>query len=50
LFGGTSPLIATYLIKETGNLASPSFYLMFAAIIAFIAGLKLEETAAKPLK
>jgi len=50
LFGGTSPLIATYLIKETGNLASPSFYLMFAAAIAFIAGVKLEETASKPLK
>jgi len=50
IFGGTAPLIATYLTKTTNNLASPSFYLMFAAGIAFIAGLMLEETAKKPLK
>jgi MHS family proline/betaine transporter-like MFS transporter len=50
IFGGTAPLIATYLTKTTNNLASPSFYLMFAAGIAFITGLILEETAKKPLK
>ena len=50
IFGGTAPLIATKLIMKTGNLASPSFYLMFAAGIAFMAGILLEETAKKPLK
>lgn len=50
IFGGTSPLIATYLIKETGNLASPAYYLMFAAAVAFITGLFLKETAKEPLK
>ncbi|WP_032497195.1 MFS transporter, partial [Hydrogenivirga sp. 128-5-R1-1] len=50
IFGGTSPLIATYLIKETGNLASPAFYLIFAASVAFFAGLTLKETANKPLE
>jgi MHS family proline/betaine transporter-like MFS transporter len=49
-FGGTAPLIATYLVKETGNLASPSFYLIFGASVAFIAGLLLKETAFKPLE
>ena len=50
IFGGTSPLIATYLIKETGNLASPAFYLIFAAAVAFLAGITLKETANKPLE
>ena len=50
IFGGTAPLIATKLIMKTGNLASPSFYLMFAAGVAFLAGVLLEETAKKPLK
>lgn len=50
IFGGTAPLIATKLIMKTGNLASPSFYLMFASAVAFIAGMFLTETAKKPLK
>ncbi len=50
IFGGTSPLIATYLIKETGNLASPAFYLIFAAVVAFVAGVTLRETAGRPLE
>ncbi len=50
IFGGTSPLIATYLIKLTGDLASPAYYLMFAAAVAFTAGLFLKETAKQPLK
>ena len=45
IFGGTSPLIATWLVKATNNLAAPSFYLIAAAAIAFLAGLVLRETA-----
>ena len=50
IFGGTAPLIATYLIKVTGNINSPAFYLIFAATIAFLAGITLKETAKEPLK
>lgn len=34
LFGGTCPLIATWLIEVTGNDASPAFYMILAAISA----------------
>ncbi len=50
IFGGTAPLIATYLIKVTGDINSPSFYLIAAALVAFIVGLTLKETAKEPLK
>jgi len=50
IFGGTAPLISTYLIKITDNINSPAFYLIFAAIVAFIAGLTLKETSKEPLK
>ncbi len=50
IFGGTAPLISTYLIKITGDINSPAFYLIFAASIAFIAGMTLKETAKEPLK
>ena len=35
IFGGTCPLIATWLIEITENNLSPAFYLMLAAIGAF---------------
>lgn len=41
LFGGTTPLIATYLIKALHNNLAPGFYLMFGALIAIIASFKL---------
>jgi len=50
IFGGTAPLISTYLIKITNNINSPAFYLIFAATVAFIAGLTLRETAKEPLR
>lgn len=37
LFGGVSPLIATYLIQTTSNILTPSFYLMLSASICLIA-------------
>ena len=36
LFGGTCPLIVTWLIHVTNNNSSPAFYMMFAALIAFL--------------
>jgi MHS family proline/betaine transporter-like MFS transporter len=33
-FGGTAPLVATFLIKETGRIFAPSWYIMFIALIS----------------
>lgn len=40
-FGGITPLVATTLIKETGNLSSPGFYLMASALISLIAAVSI---------
>jgi len=37
IFGGFAPLIATWLIAQTGDPLSPSFYLMFTAVLSMIA-------------
>ena len=50
IFGGTAPLISTYLVNVTGDINSPAFYLIFAATVAFIAGITLKETSKEPLK
>ena len=42
LFGGTAPLVATWLISETGNLASPAWYLVAIAVASLIATLTLK--------
>lgn len=47
--GGMAPLIATYLIARTGNIASPSWFLCGAAFISLMALLSIKETAGKPL-
>ena len=44
LFGGTAPLVATFLIKETGSKAAPSFYLMFSAAVSWLVFLRLRGT------
>ena len=50
-FGGLTSLIATYLIKTTGNLTSPSFYLIFCAGLCLISVLSIGWTQKKcPLK
>lgn len=36
LFGGTAPLVATWMIKTTGNLAAPAWYLVATAAVTFI--------------
>ena len=42
LFGGTAPLVATWLIKTTGNLAAPAWYLVVIAAITLIVTLTLQ--------
>ena len=45
LFGGTSPLIATYLVARTADSYMPAFYVMASALLSFIALFGLPETA-----
>ena len=50
LFGGTTPLVATYLVERTADDFAPVYYLMATAVISLIATLSLPETARKPLQ
>ncbi|RDW19741.1 MFS transporter [Oceanobacillus chungangensis] len=50
LFGGTAPFVATFLIATTNNTFAPAFYLMGAAVVAFIALFWTKETANQPLR
>jgi MHS family proline/betaine transporter-like MFS transporter len=45
IFGGTAPLVATWLISTTGSNLSPAFYLIAIALLALAGGLALPETA-----
>ncbi|MBN9045208.1 MAG: MFS transporter [Rhizobiales bacterium] len=45
IFGGTAPLMATWLIDQTGSNLSPAFYLVLIAILAMVGGLGLRETS-----
>jgi MHS family proline/betaine transporter-like MFS transporter len=49
-FGGTTPLVATYLIARTSDDYMPAYYLMAAACLSLIAVFGLKETAGKPLQ
>ena len=42
LFGGTAPLVATWLISKTGNLASPALYVAAIAVLSAVATLTLK--------
>ncbi len=46
LFGGTAPLVATYLVARTADDFTPAYYLMAAAAISFMSLIGLPETAA----
>jgi MFS transporter, MHS family, proline/betaine transporter len=50
IFGGFAPLIATWLIKQTGNPLAPAFYVIAAAVITFAILTRIRETAFLPLK
>lgn len=39
LFGGFAQFIVTWLIRETGTPLAPAFYVMFGAVVGFIASL-----------
>lgn len=48
--GGIAPYIATWLMDITGNDASPAFFIIFTAVLSFVAVLSMKETAHKPLR
>ncbi len=50
IFGGTAPLLATWLISSTGSNLSPAYYLIAIAILAMIGGLALPETSKASLE
>ncbi|NIF23231.1 MFS transporter [Candidatus Pantoea multigeneris] len=45
LFGGTAPLVATWLISLTGSSLAPAFYLILVALLAISGGMALPETS-----
>ncbi|MCP3717550.1 MFS transporter [Paraburkholderia sp. CNPSo 3281] len=45
IFGGTAPLVATWLIESTGNNISPAFYLIAVSLLALVGGMSLPETS-----
>src|SRR6202011_425229 len=42
IFGGFAPFVATWLIARTGDLLSPSYYLMATALLSVIALMAIE--------
>ena len=56
IFGGLAPLVATWLIVKTGDPLSPSYYLIFAALLSLCAlvaiqtrGRRIAQPIAAPL-
>ena len=47
--GGTTPLVATWLVNVTGSTLAPAFYLMAAALGTTLAALAMPERADQPL-
>ena len=50
LFGGTTPLVVTYLVERTADDYLPAYYLMAAGALSLVALLRLPEGAGKPLR
>ncbi|MGM7666448.1 MFS transporter [Microbacterium sp. A93] len=50
LFGGTAPLVATWLIATSGNDVAPGWYLMAAAAVSLVAVALSRETSKDPLQ
>jgi len=48
IFGGFAPLIATWLIAQTGDALSPSYYLMFTALLSLVSLIAVRSRTARP--
>jgi MHS family proline/betaine transporter-like MFS transporter len=44
VFGGSAPLVASYLISSTNNINAPGYYLSAASVISLISVLTIRET------
>lgn len=49
LFGGTTPLVATYLVSRTADDFTPAYYLIATGVISLIVTFTVPETAKKTL-
>jgi len=47
VFGGLAPLVATWLIAQTGDPLSPSYYLIFTALLSLIALIAIRRHTAR---
>ena len=50
LFGGTAPLLMTYLIDKTGNVNMPAFYAVVTSLGTLIAVSRVKDRAHLPLR
>ncbi|EME98626.1 membrane transport protein [Streptomyces mobaraensis NBRC 13819 = DSM 40847] len=50
LFGGTTPLVVSALLEQSGDRMIPAYYLMGAGVVGFVSAFFLHETAGKPLR
>ena len=50
IFGGTTPMVAVWLIEKQHNDLAFVWYIIGAALVSFVVALKLKETAFKPLE
>src|SRR4051812_25703462 len=48
LFGGLSPLVATWLVERTGDEIAPAFLIMAAATVTFVTLFNFQETYRAP--
>lgn len=49
IFGGFAQLIVTWLIKETGSLLAPSFYVMFGASVGLLSAWFIADRRPQPV-
>lgn len=49
IFGGTAPLLMTFMVEKTGNLNIPAFYLILVALVTLVPVAFMPETAGQPL-
>jgi MHS family proline/betaine transporter-like MFS transporter len=50
IFGGTAPLLMTWLIAETGNVYMPAFYAVLTAGGTLLAVLTIKDRSQEPLR
>ncbi len=50
VFGGTTPLVAAYLVQRTGDDFAPVYYLIALAAVSFVTVLTIPETSGKALR